>query len=181
VGEEKEIKEVKQKETEEHLVTERLTFKLTQEEYADKGKEAAEKAKELGEVEREFESIKKRFKGRIEEKQGELDDILKTIHRGEEERTVECVQVKDYKRHIVSYVFKGEVMKERPMEMHERQMELVTERKAVKRDPEAVRKEDESKMREHLGKMGVGDNGRKDIADVIRQETNAKTKVDLVQ
>lgn len=114
------------KDIEEKLVTKELEFKLTQPEFAEKGKKAAAMAMEIANLEYEFNDAKKAAKGRIDAKKQELSMALRTIRAGVENRQVECTMQKDYVRHVVSYIFNGTVMHQRPLEMSERQMELAS-------------------------------------------------------
>lgn len=135
-----------------------------------KGKDAADKAQLIGETEREFDSVKKRFKGKIETQESDLADVLRTIREGEEVRLVECIERKDYQRHIVEYIYEGEVMEERAMTIDERQ----TEMKLVENPTTVVTKDGErEKMQRHLTKE------QKELRDVMREETSKKTAKDL--
>lgn len=118
-------------EVERVIVTKELTFKLTEKEIAQKGKSAAESKTRLTEKNHEFENVKQKYKGEIGAIECELSDHLSTIKRGTEDRTVECTMVKDFSRHVVEYVYNGEIMEERPMTMDERQPELLPSRRAT--------------------------------------------------
>ena len=162
----KNTRDVQEKQIEKYL-----NFKLTEEDFADKGKDAGKLAGELGKLEAEFDGIKRQWKEKIEAKQTELDIILTTIRRGDEDRKVLCVEQKDFREHVVNYIFDGEIMHSRPMEMNERQMEL------VKMDRE-VSKENEKESMEAQLKV-ANDPQKNDIKDVMREETSKKTKQDM--
>ena len=109
---------------EEVKVVEPLIFTLTEHEYAEKGKAAGKLRGKLSEVEAKFSDIKKEWKGKVDEKQIELNNILEAMRAGKEERVVECTQRKNFDRNIVQYLYKGKVLKERPLEPHERQLAM---------------------------------------------------------
>ena len=101
-----------------------LYFKLTDSDYILKGKDAASKRAELDVIERRFEDLKKKAKSEVELKQQELNGVLSVIQQGRELREVECTELFDYERGVVSYLYDGEVLETRPMERHERQMKI---------------------------------------------------------
>ncbi len=102
-----------------------LTFKLTTQEIADKGRKAAELERETGEQESQFENVKAEWKGKINKLENEKRDLLRTIRKGEEERQVQCIMRKEYSRMVVQYLWKGIVMEERAMTLDERQLSIV--------------------------------------------------------
>jgi hypothetical protein len=105
-----------------------LTFPLSTNEIAQKGRLAAETRHKILEKNREFDDVKTKYKGQIGALELELSELLHTIKRGDEERNVECTMVLDYERYVVSYVHPvdGEdvTFEERPMTLDERQPEL---------------------------------------------------------
>lgn len=156
----------------EKIVDKELNFKLTEEDFAEKGKEAGRLAGELNKLNIEFDAVKKQWKEKLNEKEAELSKVLGTIRRGDEDRMVKCVMRKDFTRHVVQYLFNGDVMHEREMKMDERQMELV---KDDKKKSNAESKESMEAQLEALPK----DDKKREIAAVIREETNKKTAKDM--
>jgi len=173
----KKVKE--QKRFVERNVERELKFKLTESEFAEKGKQAAEASKKLAELEFEFEMVKRKWKGQIEGQTEIVHSILSVIHAGEEKRHVDCTERKDFEKFVVEYIYRGEIMENRPMQMHERQLEILA---PVKTNDDQINKE----------KAGVGNNGGEsiesgergvidvsDIRSVMNEETNRKSKVDI--
>lgn len=158
-------RDVQEKEIEKYL-----NFKLTEEDFAEKGKEAGKLAGEFGKLEAEFDGIKREWKEKLESKETELSLVLGTIRRGDEDRKVKCIEQKDFVQHVVNYIFDGEIMHTRPMELNERQMELV-------RTPDIEKSSEKQAMTMHLATGN--DPVNKDVKDVIREETSKKTKQDM--
>lgn len=151
-----------------------LNFKLTEDDFSTKGKEAGKLAGELRELEIEFDGVKKAWKEKLGTKEGELASVLGTIRRGDEDRRVKCVERKDYNNHEVLYIFQGQVMHKREMKMEERQMTM------VKNHTEGV--EAPKSFREQLNEVtpqAPVDSKTKDIREVMREETNKKTATDM--
>jgi hypothetical protein len=100
-----------------------LTFQLTQEEIANKAVEAATLNGQVFQLNAEFSAYKKRRKSEIDTVASQVDQLLRVVNAKQEDREVECDKIYDFDRSIVSYVFKGEVMKERSMEQFEKQLQ----------------------------------------------------------
>lgn len=113
------------KDLHDQVVTADLSFQLTTEDYAEKGKQAGRVAAELRDLEEEFDELKKDWKVKIEAKENELTDIHRTIRAGKETRRVKCIERKDFNSNRLTHLFNGEVLAERALELHERQMSLV--------------------------------------------------------
>lgn len=155
----------------EQEISKKLTFELTQEEIANKGRDAAKLSKELFELELDFDDVKKAWKARISAKSQELSKTLKVIDAGTEDREVVCTCRKDYDSLTVQYIYGGKLMEERAMSIEERQLELDFEKKKRQKEAQAKLKESESER---------PSDAQRELRDVIREETNAKKKVDLV-
>jgi len=132
-------------------VTRTLTFQLTESDFAVKARILAELNSESCGDSVRFEALKKHWKRKIEDTQEKISDVMDLVLEGEEARVVECLEIKDFDRNLVSYSYKGEIMEERAMTVEERQLEMIP------REPEQARPSS-------------------DIQDVIRDETNVKTK-----
>ena len=111
--------------TNERLVMHSVEFELTPDEIAARARDAAETQHEMNEAEARFAEMKQNHKNHVGALEGRTRDLLRAIRRGTEERLVECVEVKDYRRSIVEYLLNGEVVDERAMEPSERQAELL--------------------------------------------------------
>jgi len=157
------------KEMSEEVVEESLEFVLTEEDFSEKGKEAGKLGGELNKINNDFDLVKKEWKDKIESKEHELESVLRTIRDGKEKRKVKCVKQKDFQNYTVNWIFDGEVMHSRPMELHERQMEL----KVVNAGAATSRETEKKAIAEQLV---VGQ--ANDVRDVMREETNRKTKRD---
>lgn len=151
-------------------ITKSLTFELSNDETADKGRAAAEIRHELVKMREEFKELQATQKGKLAAKEQELAKTLRLIRDGKEERTVACVMRKDFGRMTVQYIFAGNVQEERAMTIEERQLDLDMQRK--KR--EAANKKSTSQTVEQPTSRQA------DLKAVIKEETNAKTKHDLV-
>ena len=79
---------VNTKEVQEKVIEKDLNFKLTEEDFADKGKEAGKIAGELNKLNIEFDKVKKEWKDKLNRKESELSIIQGTIRRGDEDRRV---------------------------------------------------------------------------------------------
>lgn len=101
-----------------------LAIKLTEAEFAEKGKAAAEKRQEINKLEIEFEFIKKGFQSKIKLAEAELSETLRIISAGYETREVECEEKADFDRGVVEIHYKGDLYEERPMTPFDRQATL---------------------------------------------------------
>lgn len=148
-------------------LTKSLTFDLTIEETAAKGKCAAEIRHELTKMREEFKELQATLKGKIAQKEQELAKTLRLIRDGKEERTVSCIMRKDFTRMIVQFLFGDKVQEERALTIEERQLNLDEQRKKREgtKKPQGI-EQPTSRQAE--------------LKQVIREETNAKTKADLV-
>lgn len=115
------------KDIDEKTVTRTLEFKLTEPEFSQFGKDAAEFQRELNDLRVQFDCFKKEWKGKIDMHIGKLDKVLRIIRAGVENRSVECIERKNFKRHTVEYVYNGIVMHQRALELSERQLEMYQE------------------------------------------------------
>jgi hypothetical protein len=138
-------------------VVKTIKVKMNQLEIAEKGKLAAKLNQEIGEIEGEFAEVKDEYKNRIGEKEIALRKVLTLIGAGVEERTVECEMIKDYDAGFVRYMWEGLIVEEHPLKDDDRQQSLPLPETQVDAKPD--------------------DNN---IQDVIRAETNKRTKVDMI-
>jgi hypothetical protein len=96
------------------LVSELLTFDLTQSEVAEKGGIAADQSAELSKITAEFKAVRSEFKGKIDGLAKELNATLCCIKKGSEEREVECTKVFVKDQDLVQFWYEGKMLKERP-------------------------------------------------------------------
>lgn len=108
----------------ERKVKRKLTFKLTEEEFADKGRKAGQIGAELRKLEDEFASVKKGWSEKLTAKEEALNSLLNVIHSGEEQRDVDCTEQRDYSKNVVRYVVGGKTHEERAMTESERQLDF---------------------------------------------------------
>lgn len=163
----------------ERTIMKEITFTLSDKDKAELGKRAGAVDKELADLKEEFADVRKDFKSRIDLKDRELKNLLRASRDGKEERMVEVTEVKDFDAVKVRYMFKGKVVLERDMEWAERQTEMkVDNGKSKKSAKDDVR----AKMASPVagGVSGPSVNGRADVSDVIKEETNKKTKKSAV-
>ena len=104
----------------------RLPVKLTDEEMIIKGQELAELESELTDLESLKRAASKSFAKQIEVKKGKIQRVSHAINTKQENREVECEEVRDEESLKVSIVRKdtGEVVSERLMTDEERQKVL---------------------------------------------------------
>lgn len=107
-------------------VREVFTFDLTPQEILTKADEASELNKVIADKEHKFSVLKKERKAEIDSLKGDLNHVLGTILTKKEDREVECRKIYDFERKIVTYVFRGEVLKERSMDTYEAQLQFDT-------------------------------------------------------
>lgn len=106
------------------MIDKEFKFNLTEQEFAEKGKEAAALSQDLSKIQYEFKEVKETFASRIKTKQAQRNLLLKCINDGFEKRTVQCNMIKDFDSKLVQYWFKGELMEERAMLEGEMQIEM---------------------------------------------------------
>lgn len=105
-------------------VMKEVSFSLTQEDFANKGKRVAELQQQLGRLSNEIQGIKESFKARMQLIEQDIGHELAVISRGEEIREVEVEERLDYDRGIVEYLHNGAVCDERPMTPIDRQQKM---------------------------------------------------------
>jgi hypothetical protein len=105
-------------------VVESLEFELTEAEFSEYGKRAAKLTQHVSDLEAKLDKLKKSAKREIEGIEAEVSQLLETIRTGKEERTVTCVVRKNFKENVIEYLFKGKLMKQRPMQANERQLTM---------------------------------------------------------
>lgn len=119
-------------------ISKRFTFKLTEQDYSAKAKALGSLREDLDRVEADFAKAKAAFKDSSDTLGGEIRAELRIIRAGEEERLVDCEEVYDYARAIVYWLYQGQIMGQRTMEMAERQMSLVPDVPAIVRSAPAA-------------------------------------------
>lgn len=163
----------------ERTLMKEITFSLSDKEKAELGKKAGEVDREILILNEEFKDVKDDYKRRIGAKALELKSLLKASREGKQERMVEVLEVKDFDAVKVKYMLKGKVVLERDMEWAERQTEMKvdTNGKSKKTAKDDVR----AKMATSVDSGASGLNGTSDdVKDVIKEETNKKTKKSAV-
>lgn len=150
-------------------VTKAFNFPLTETELAEKARKSGALKHELLELTEEQKKKNGEMKRRIADKQSELDTVLRAQHEGEEERTVSCTMRKNYDKLTVQYIFQDKIMQERAMTLEERQLDLEEARRK--------REKDQAKVAQA---KATPTSKQAELKQVIREETNVKTKKDLV-
>ena len=89
-----------------------LNFKLTDKELARRAESMAELDEAIVGLETEFDEVKADWKAKIQLKEEERRKISAIVRAGEERRTVECTEERDYAGNAVRYRFYGKVMEE---------------------------------------------------------------------
>ncbi len=134
-----------------------IKVKLGVGEIADRAKSAADKQEIVDLLTEELNGHKSRLKPQIDEASKELHRLLEVIREGKEERTVECEMIKDYALGFVKYFYEGQVVDEHNLKDDDRQQVM------------------------ELPESAVGTQSQEEeIVEVIREETNYRTKTDLV-
>jgi hypothetical protein len=114
----------KNRDIEEKKIKRELPFELTTGDYAKKCKEAATLSAEVGEMKKTFADLKAEWKGKIEVRQSELNQLLRAVKEGKENRLVDCLERKDFTKFVVEYVYAGKVLLTRPLDKWETQQNL---------------------------------------------------------
>jgi len=98
---------------------ETFPFALTDTELLDRANAASSLSAELKQKQNVFLAIKKAKKAEIDVIADELDHLMQIILEKKEDRQVDCQKVYDTSQRKVVYLFRGEVMAERPMDNSE--------------------------------------------------------------
>lgn len=106
----------------EEKIQHRVTFALSEEDFAEKGKQVAALNSEISKLNYEFDGAKRTHKAAVALREEEIEQLLTTIRRGKEDREVECVKSYDYEHGIVRFFHAGKVVEERAMDAYEKQM-----------------------------------------------------------
>lgn len=105
----------------EERVNHTVTFDLTEDDFAKKGKDAAKLQGEINDLEREFNAVKEEYKAKTSLLEGECSMILATIRRGKEEREVTVTKLIDFDRGIVEFWYMNKIVETRGIKPEERQ------------------------------------------------------------
>lgn len=105
----------------EERVTHTVTFDLTEEEFAFKGKEAARLQGEINGLDREFQQVKEEHKSKTSLLEMECGSLLAVIRRGKEEREVTVTKVIDFDKGLVDFLYQNKIVETRGIKPEERQ------------------------------------------------------------
>jgi hypothetical protein len=108
------------------IVREVFTFQLTPTELVAKGEEAANLNKAIQNKEHALAVFRKERKAEIDSLRGDLNHVLRVVEAKSEDREIECAKVYDFEVKKVSFIYKGEILKERNMEERETQLQFDT-------------------------------------------------------
>jgi hypothetical protein len=151
-------------------VTKDFVFKLTEAEFAEKGRNAAALAGEVAELELQFAEVKENHKAKIQAREAARDEALAIIRAKEETRTVDAILVKNFDEKEIQYFYAGEVIESRTMTYDELQDEFDVAPKTGR-----AKKQKIDSTQGLSGKIANGE-GENEIADVIKLETGRTTK-----
>jgi hypothetical protein len=145
-----------------------IDVEMTEEEIATCGKDAAALKVEIDDLEGQLDAFKKTMKGRIDDKTGALNKLLERITHNKQAKLVEYIEEKDYKKNVVRKIYLEKVIEERAMTAEEHQQEFPIEE--LPAHPEAGPAPENAEYYQ--------EQQDKDIQEVMREESNIKTKKD---
>jgi len=107
-------------------ITKALPVRLTDAEVLQYGRDAARAVSDRERIESELASVKADYKGKIEEQSAIVSKLSPRIHSGIETREVECEEVRNWTKAVVTVTRwdTGETIESRPMREDEKQMEV---------------------------------------------------------
>ncbi len=166
-----------------------LYVKLTPDEVVDRAKTASELAAEVAKEEESIKADAAIRRSALKKVKARFSAVVAAANDGREYQTVECTQVFDVKKKETWYVYRGETYGKRSMYEHE--MREVTQRlfkdeqplidgakgddgEPIKTKPKKT-KDDPKYAVQNVTPIKAANS---DVADVMRSETNAKTKKD---
>lgn len=152
-------------------VTKDFIFKLTEAEFAEKGRNAAALAGEVAELELQFAEVKENHKAKIQAREAARDEALALIRAKEESRTVDAIMVKNFDEKEIQYFYAGELIESRTMTYDELQDEFDVAPKTGRAKKQPIKDSTQGLS----GKVAKGE-GENEIADVIKLETGRTTK-----
>jgi hypothetical protein len=151
-----------------------VTFKLTDADFAAKGKEAAECARQVTALENEFEGVKEDWKAKIKNAEAKRDVALEAIRKGTEQRETDVTEVKNFTTQMVEYYLDGKKVDERKMEEPDMQQELKLKSRKRKGKEAKADKTEKTEAKSNVTPIS------EDVGHVIRSETSMKSKFSSV-
>lgn len=106
------------------LVNKELRFKLTEHDFAERGKEASQISKDLDAYRLESKQIRAERTEKEKALESSLSHTLGIISEGHEVRQTNCKEVRNFTLNKVEYVVDGIVIEDRPLSSEERQREM---------------------------------------------------------
>lgn len=153
---------------------------LSENEIAKKDKELRTLVLELTVVELEKKEIMKTLQDRINGFDEKIKALAKATSEGKVEQKIEATMVKDQERRIVEYWYQGSMVESRPWQDEDNQEELALAEIKLKKEAKAKSAlkamQKAKKQGAEIDLENVTDEASKEAAEVIRQETNKKTK-----
>lgn len=104
-------------------VMKKVSIELTDQDILEHAQTAARLDEEIGSLKVELDGHKNRINPMIRSKISERWQALKIINTGLELKTVECDVEEDLKKKVIKYIYKGQVVEERPMTDDDLQVE----------------------------------------------------------
>lgn len=168
-------------------VTKEFEFDLTNEEFAERGKQAAALAGEVLSLELEFEEVKETWKAKIKSREAKRDDLLAAIRAKKEKRTVEATMVKDFDSKEIQYWVGGAIVERRTMTAEELQQDLPLDAKrgekarAVRQKIQKADAGEKAGQPDPVQEAHAKGNGKfSDIGEVHQLESRRATKSSAV-
>lgn len=137
-----------------------LLFNLTAEETRTKAIQAADDSISVTTLTAEYKGVQEDWKAKIKNRAASRDDLLSQIREGTEERTVECIAVKNYNQNVVEYWHEGLKIQSREMTKQEREQ------------PDFNFSDDEKKE----PKKGIETKGKKTATKKVKTKIRKKTQ-----
>ncbi len=139
-------------------VRRKLKFDMTEQQLAEKAREAGKLRSGLNELLAQYADVKRDWSGRIKKAETQLSALELLCHEGKDLVEVACTEIKNHENQTIEYWHQGTLMESRSMTDLDRQDNLNL------KDANEVLESGENKTEDE------------DIADVIQEETKIKTK-----
>jgi hypothetical protein len=101
-----------------------LSIPLSVEEIAARKGELADVSVELAAIERKLREMHRDLAPRQKELRKARNRLNEIVETKSESRAVECLEVKNFAKQTVAYVYQGKALLERPMEEDDRQLDM---------------------------------------------------------
>ena len=147
-----------------------VTVKLSDAEKAKKADLLAELQLEKTAIEEEKKAATSGFTTRIKTIVKSLNKLAREVNAGSEERSEECIMVKDYDANEIQWWLNDEIVDRREMTAEDRQLDLEAQQSDYK-DAKPGKKKRKTQL-----EVLASQTPQEDVADVIKEETSRRTK-----